>query len=158
ARRRHHRPRPAGGAGRGPALLGAAAPAVTARRAPSSPLALAEDGDAGAVRLGAVDVDRVGADDPGGVDEALVAAPGGDLVRAQRAAALEALGVALAERDVAGGVLVEEGVVEEEPALRDGRGMRHQRHLAEAPCALVGVEHLIEHLLAAARLRLDDAP
>ena len=35
--------------------------------------------------------------------------------------------------------------------------MRHQRHLAEPARALVGVEHLVEHLLAARGLRLDDA-
>ena len=57
--------------------------------------------------------------------------------------------VALAERDVAGGVLVEQRVVEQDAALRDRRGMRHQRHLAEPARALVGVEHLLQHFLAA---------
>ena len=57
----------------------------------------------------------------------------------------EAFRIALAERDVAGGVLVEQRVEEQEAALRDRRGMRHQRHLAEAARALVGVEHLVQH-------------
>ena len=69
----------------------------------------------------------------------------------------EAFRVALAERDVAGGVLVEQRVEEQEPALRDRRGMRHQRDFAEAARALVGVEHLVQHFLAARGLRLDDA-
>src|SRR5580700_187956 len=36
--------------------------------------------------------------------------------------------------------------------------MRHQRHFAEAPCALVGIEDLVENLFATRRLGLDDAP
>jgi hypothetical protein len=35
--------------------------------------------------------------------------------------------------------------------------MRHERHLAQPPRALVGVEHLAEHLLARSRRGLDDA-
>jgi hypothetical protein len=68
----------------------------------------------------------------------------------------ETLRVALSERDVAGGVLVEQGIEEQEAALRDRRGMRHQRDLAEAPRAVVAVEHFFEHVLAARGLRLDD--
>ena len=43
----------------------------------------------------------------------------------------DVLGIGLADRDVAGGVLVEQRVVEEHAALGDRRGVRHQRHLAE---------------------------
>ena len=57
---------------------------------------------------------------------------------------------------MAGGVLVEQRVEEQDAALRDRRGMRHQRHLAEPARALVGVEHLVQHVLAARRLGLDD--
>src|ERR1700722_9060587 len=35
--------------------------------------------------------------------------------------------------------------------------MRHQRDLAEAPRALVAVEHLVQHILAARSLRFDNA-
>ena len=35
--------------------------------------------------------------------------------------------------------------------------MRHQRHFAETARAFVGVEHLVQHLLAARGFRLDDA-
>ncbi len=48
----------------------------------------------------------------------------------ERGAVDEALRIALAERDMAGGVLVEQGVEEQEPALGDRRGVRHQRDLA----------------------------
>ena len=65
-------------------------------------------------------------------------------LRTELRAVDEALRIALAERDVAGGVLVEQSVEEQEPALRDGRGMRHQRDLAEAARALVGVEHFAQ--------------
>ena len=58
---------------------------------------------------------------------------------------------------MAGGVLVEQRVEKQEAALRDRRGVRHQRDLAEAARALVGVEHLLQHILAALSLRLDDA-
>ena len=52
----------------------------------------------------------------------------------QLVAADEAFRVALAERDMRGGVLVEQRVEEQQPAFRDRRGMRHQRHFAET-CA-----------------------
>ena len=91
------------------------------------------------------------------MDQALVAALRGDLLRRQLGAVDEAFRIALAERDVAGGVLVEQRVEEQQPALRDRRGMRHQRHFAEPARALVGIEHLVQHLLAARGLGLDDA-
>src|SRR5690348_13941802 len=72
------------------------------------PLALAEDGRARAVLGDAVDVDPVGADHPVDVDQALVAALGSDLLRRQFGAADEAFRIALAERDMARGVLIEE--------------------------------------------------
>src|SRR5205085_6372663 len=36
--------------------------------------------------------------------------------------------------------------------------MRHQRHLAKPPRALVGIEHLAQHFLAARGRGLDDTP
>ncbi len=81
-----------------------------------------------------------------------------ELRLAGRGAALQAGAIGLADRDVAGGVLVEQRVEEQQPAGGDRRGMRHQRHLAQAAGALVGVEHLRQHVLAGAGRRLDDAP
>src|ERR1700738_5060622 len=107
----------------------------------SGPLALAEYRDAAAVGVNAVDVDFIRTDHPVDVDEALVAALRGDLLWRQSVAIDEAFRIALAERDVAGGVLVEQGVEEQQPAARDRRGMRHQRHFAETARALVGIEH-----------------
>ena len=70
----------------------------------------------------------------------------------------EALRVALSKRDVAGGVLVEQRIEEQKAALRDRRGMRHQRDLAEAARAFVAVEHFVQDVLAALCLRFDNAP
>src|SRR5580693_3185390 len=111
----------------------------------SRPLALAEYRDAPSVAVNAIDVDFVGADHPVDMDQALVAALRRDLLLGQPGAVDETFRIALAERDMAGGVLVEQGVEEQQPALRDRRGMRHQRYLAEAARALIGVEHLLEH-------------
>ena len=52
------------------------------------------------------------------------------------AAALDA-GVSLAEGDVAGGVFVEQGVIEQQLLIGDGAVVGHQRHLAEVSGALV---------------------
>ena len=92
------------------------------------------------------------------MNEAGIAALGADLFRRQLGVVDEAAGVALAERDVAGGVLIEQGVVEQDAARRDRRRMRHQRHFAEPARALVGVEHLVQHLRPGAGGGLDDPP
>ena len=73
-------------------------------------------GTLAAVGLDAVDVDLVRADHPVDMDQALVAALRRDLVRRQLVAVDEAVGIALAERDVAGGILVEQRVVEQDAA------------------------------------------
>ena len=41
--------------------------------------------------------------------------------------------------------------------MRDRRRMRHQRHFAQSPRALVGVDQLPQHLFAARRMRLHNA-
>ncbi len=76
----------------------------------------------------AVDVDPVRADHPVDVDEALVAALRGDLLGRELGAVDEAFRIALAERDVAGGVLVEKRVEEQDAALS-----RSARNAAPAP-------------------------
>src|ERR1700676_1410325 len=90
--------------------------AISARRAargPSGPLALPEYGYPPAVGVDTVDVDFIRADHPVDVDEALVAALRGNLLRRQLRTVDEAFRIALAERDVAGGVLVEQRVEEQ---------------------------------------------
>src|SRR6185437_6402443 len=77
------------------------------------PLPLAEDRLARAVRADAVDVNLARADHPVHVDEARIAAGRRNLLRAHIREVGEALGIALAERDVARGIFVEEGVVEQ---------------------------------------------
>ena len=106
----------------------------------------------------AVDVGLVGADHPVDMDQALVAALRLDLLRRQFGAVDKTFRIALAERDVGGGILVEQRVEEQQATRRDRRGMRHQRHFAEPARAFIGIEHLVQHLCAARRLGLDDAP
>ena len=101
--------------------------------APSGPLALAHHRHAAAVGVDAVDVDLARADHPVDVDQALVAALRRDLLRRQLGAVDEAFRVALAERDVAGGVLVEQRVVEQDAALP-----RSARNAAPAPLRRAG--------------------
>jgi len=124
----------------------------------SGPLALAEYRHTSAVGVKAVDVDLVRADHPVDVYEAVVAALGRDLLGRQFGAVDEAFRITLAKRDVARGVLVEQRIEEQQPAFRNRRGMRHQRDLTKAPRALVGIEDLVQNLLAAGGFRLDDAP
>ncbi len=128
-----------------------------ARDRPLRPLPLPEHGHATAVRMHTVDVGPVRADHPVDVDEAAVAALRRDLLGRQRVAVDEALGVALAERDVAGRVLVEQRVEEQQPAPRSARnaapapprpgGARPRR--CRAPCSAP---------LRPVRPGLDDAP
>src|SRR5690606_25434195 len=70
--------------------------------------------------------------------------------------ALDRDAVGLAERDMTGGVLVEERLVEQYAGLGDGAGGRHQRDLTEALGALVGGQYLVEGLLPLAGPSLDD--
>src|ERR1700679_2357256 len=91
------------------------------------------------------------------MDHALVAALRRDLLGAKLRAVDEAFRVALPKRDVAGGVLVEQRVEEQKPALRDRRRVRNQRDLAEATRALLAVEHFVQDVFAARGLRLDNA-
>src|SRR6185437_5876108 len=64
----------------------------------------------------------------------------GDVVWRELGAVDEAFRIALAERDVAGRVLVEQRVEEQQAAFRDRRGMRHQRDFAEAARAVIRIE------------------
>src|SRR5699024_5037422 len=62
------------------------------------------------------------------------------------AAACNVGGVAGAKGDVAGGVLVKQGVVEQHAAFADGAGGRHQSKLADAAGVLVGGEQLAQQV------------
>ena len=57
---------------------------------------------------------------------------------------LDAVREALAQRQMAGGVLVEQGLVEQQAAPADGRIVGHQRALAQIAAALVHGDHLGE--------------
>ena len=93
--------------------------------------------------LHAVHVHAGRADHPVLVNQRVVAAALGSVPA-------EGKWVSAAQRDVRGGVLVEEGVVKQPPGLRDGRAGRHQGHFPDAARALVGVEQLQKGGLAPA--------
>src|SRR3569832_696910 len=89
------------------------------REALLHPLALAEHRHLAAVGQNAVDIGLGRADHPVDMDQALVAALRRDLLRRELGAVDEAFRIALAERDVRRSVLVEQRVVEQQPALRE---------------------------------------
>ena len=115
-------------------------------------------GSARAVGGEAVDVHGGAADHPVDVDEAFVGAEGGELFLGHFFAADEAGGVGLAERDVAGGVLVEEGVPEEDAGLRDGGVVRDEGDFAELARAFVGGDELVDGGFAGGGGGFDDLP
>jgi hypothetical protein len=45
-------------------------------------------------------------------------------------------------------ILVEEGVQEEQAALRDGRRVRHERNFSEPPRTGVGLDETLQYFLA----------
>jgi len=108
--------------------------------------------------MNAVNVGLVRADHPVDMDKALVATLRRDLFGHQFAAIDKAFRVALTERDVAGGVLVEQGIEEQQAAFRDGRGVGHQRHFAQAARTFVGIEQLVQDFITAERTGFNDAP
>src|SRR6056297_581263 len=140
---------------RNPSISGEAKPSITSA---SGPFALPEHRNARTILAQTVDIGLGPADHPVHMDQAGIAATRGDLVRAEAVATLEALGIALAKCDMARGVFIIERVVEQQPRLRDRRGMRHQRHLAQTARALVGVQQLVQHGLAPGGPGLGDAP
>ena len=79
------------------------------------------------------------------------------LVLCHLLAALQA-GIRLAEGDVAGGVLVEQGVVIEDPLVGDGAVIGHQGHLAEVAGPLVHGDGGLQGLLPLLRADLHDLP
>src|SRR3984957_12253958 len=85
----------------------------------SGPLALPEYRHASAVRIKTVDIDLARTDHPVDVDQAGIAALRRDLLRRQLRPIDKALRIALTERNVAGGILVEQGIEEQQPAVRD---------------------------------------
>ena len=91
------------------------------------------------------------------MDGGLVHAPGQQLVLGQAGAIGGGAGIAGAKGDVTGSVLIEEGAVEQRAAAVDGAGRRHQRHFADAPCALVGVQQPAQKLRALVCTVLHDA-
>src|SRR6056297_956331 len=97
------------------------------------------------------------ADHPIDVDHAAVAAPRRHLLGRQGRAIDKTFGIALPQRDMAGGIFVIKRVVKQQPRLRDRRGMRHQCNFAQTARALIAVQQLVQHRLALAGAGLGDA-
>ena len=91
------------------------------------------------------------------MNEAVIRSECGELFGSEFVAIFETSAIGLAERDVAGGVFVEERVREEQGALCDGRGMRYQRDFAETAGAVVGVNHALKDFLSTGGGCFDDA-
>ena len=88
--------------------------------------------------------------------QAGIAACLGNLLRRQAAAVDQTLGIALPQRDVACRVFIEQRIVKQHAAFRDGRGVRHKGNLANAPRALIGIQEVHKSGLALVGFRLDD--
>src|ERR1700733_7661184 len=94
-------------------------PAGRSLQGGSGPLAPPEYRHAAAVGIKPVDIDLARTDHPVDVDQAGIAALRRDLLRRQLRPIDKALRIALTERNVAGGILVEQGIEEQQPAVRD---------------------------------------
>ncbi|CAN4012871.1 putative membrane protein, partial [Dysosmobacter welbionis] len=91
------------------------------------------------------------------VGDGVVEAPGLQLVLAHGLAVLEA-GIGLAEGDVAGRILVEQGVVEQDLLVGDRAVIGHQGHLAEVAGPFIHSDGGLEGLLPLFRVNLHDLP
>ena len=96
----------------------------------------------------AVDGEIVAADHKVGVVAGVVHADLVELFLGHILKALHALVKAEAERQMAGGILIEERVVEEQAGLVDRRLLRHERALAKIVAALVHADDLLENILS----------
>lgn len=82
------------------------------------------------------------------VQGGVVHAAGCQFLLGKAGAAHGGAGVAVAKGDVAGSVLVKQGVVEQLAAAVNGAGGGHQCHLTDVACALVGVQQLTQQICA----------
>ena len=119
------------------------------------PGALAEDGDGLAVLADGVDRKVGRADHEVLVDHGVVDAELAAVLQRLVLEVADRVGKAHAEREMAAGVLVKEGVVEQEARLVDGRVKRHQRAFAKIPAALVHLDELGEQLVVLLRVPFD---
>ena len=89
------------------------------------------------------------------MDHGVVHAQGVNLVQTLLQTALDAVGEAEAQRQMAGRVLVEQRVVEQDAALADRRRIRNQRSLAQIGGAFVHVDELAQQRLVLFRVPFD---
>src|SRR5882672_4510370 len=100
---RHPQPNERGPSSPGGAVTASPTPVIN----PSGPFALAEHRHPAAIGMDAIDIGLARADHPVDMDQALIAALRHDMLRCQLGAVDEAFRIALPERDVGRGVLVE---------------------------------------------------
>ena len=112
------------------------------------PLAVDEDGRLGTVGSNAPDVEVIRPHHEVNVRVTLVDAGSHELILVHRETTLHALGEAHPKCKVATGVLVIQGVVEQNPTLANGRVLGNQSHLAKANGILVRLENVLQNVLA----------
>ena len=122
-----------------------------------SPRPVPEHGDGAAVAAVRRDSQIRRADHEILMDHGVVHAERAHLL--ERAVRVVADGVdkAHAEREVAAGIFVKQGVVKQDACLVDGAVIRHERALAEVGRAFVHGDELLQQGLIRARVRLDGA-
>ena len=110
------------------------------------PVAVTENGNDLAVSAGGVDVHGIAADHKVLVDHGIVDAQSAALFQGLVVMILDGIGKAHAHSQVASGVLIEQRVVEQQAALADGAGLRHQGALAQIGSAFVHGQHGLQQL------------
>ena len=91
------------------------------------------------------------------MDDTVVATARRDLVLAHRLTAVDGGGIAAPHGDMTGGVFVKERVVEQNPAFRDRRGVRHQCHFAQPRSPIVAANLFLQQGLTGTGQSLDRA-
>ena len=121
------------------------------------PFAALHDWLRGAVVSDPANLDIFRSDHEIDVDCAPVASGSVEFLIVHRVATVYRKFVSRPERDMAGRILIEEGVVEQQPGLRDRRAVGNERHLAESSGARIGFHQLAQHGFAALGGQPDNA-
>src|SRR5215469_4697929 len=132
--------------GRGPALLPAQLPLIVAQQRHHT-----------ATALDPVDLDLAAADHEVRVDAGDVDAELAECFSIAPDSAVHADGQSVPERNVAGGVLVEQGRSERNPKPTDARGAIDECDFAEAGCTRVRRDQSADHIVPRAGVHLGDA-
>ena len=119
------------------------------------PFALTEDRNGPAIAGDRVDVHVGGADHKVHVEHGIVDAQGAALLQGHGLVALDRIGKAHAQRQMAGGVLIEQGVVKQQAGFGDRGVHGDERTFAQIGGAFVHRDHLLQQRLILLCLYLD---